>query len=51
MITKKIFDGQDMQQARSFNETKCAAGKTYQKNESQARYFSLNPEGQSVLLT
>jgi len=39
MIKKKIFYGQNAQQARFFYETEWAAGKTYQKKMHQRTIF------------
>jgi len=51
IIEKKIFYEKNAPQARYFNETKCAAGKTYQTKCAAGQFFWLNPDEWPVRLT
>jgi len=45
MIKKRIFYSKKSPQARFFNETKCAEGKTHQSKCAAGQIFGLNPDG------
>jgi len=45
VIDKKMFYEKNAPQARFFDETKCAAGKTYQTKCATGQIFGLNPDG------
>jgi len=45
MIKKKILCQKNVPQARFFDETKCAAGKTYQTKCAAGQFYGVNPDG------